>query len=90
MDGLSQIVLTGIRILFLLNVAGGEYDGWIDRIKSFSPNSFNHLASLSLLMPLFMLMPSMTLLPFRNIILSKSIKSSSKISLGFVDCFPYC
>ena len=33
MDEFPQIALTGIWLLFLLNIAGSKDDGWVDRIK---------------------------------------------------------
>ena len=88
MNELSQIALTGVWLLLLLNVAGGDDDGWVYSIRSFIHNSFDHLASLPLHTSSFISIPKITLSPFCNIILNNAIKSFSKISLGFGDFIP--
>ena len=83
MEGVPQRVSIGWRLLFLLNVAGGDSDGWVDIIKSFNPRPFNCLARFPLQTLSFVSIPGMTLSPFLSSRFNKVIRPSSKMYLGF-------
>ena len=61
---LPQIVFTGVRLSFLLKVAGGELEECVDRIKSLKLKDIRHLASFTERASLFISMPRTTLSPF--------------------------